>query len=496
MISSLRCAQEALCFRPLSVYRNANIEKVSRMLDKSYLLTDRQMRFFVGNGYVILKTALPASFHRSILQQTETAFEKEGNPGDNLLPRIPEIGEVFDSRIVHGALTSILGEDYYLQPHRHAHHNPPGSNGQKLHQDSGEKDRSHLTRRLLAFYYPQDTTAEMGPSGIVPGSHYYNTPEGANISAEMPLCGEAGTVTLVNKLLWHRALPNRSAKKRYMMKFLFARMSEPRSPSWNSDEDEWCNEYDGEGRIHHQRVFKHLWDWHYGVGNGKRSKPTPSVRRPISELVQALGNASEREGINAAYALGTLGTAAVVPLLKILGDGSEVISRNARYALSASGGAAVEGLMGALGDPAPEVRAGAAETLGDIGLQARSALPALINATEDDSEPVRNYAAEALGITGQNEPTAVPALVASLKDESFRVRQRSVFALARIGRYASGAIEALNSVLSDGDRYVRGDAVHALRRIATQQSQDVLLDHLTKSRWCPLSTPDSTHGDY
>ena len=98
-----------------------------------------------------------------------------------------------------------------------------------MHQDSG-KEWSHHTRRLLVFYYPQDTPVELGPTAIAPGSHYYNTPDGVTASNEFPVCGKAGTVAIVNYDLWHRAMPNRTDKNRYMMKFLFARMSEPQSP--------------------------------------------------------------------------------------------------------------------------------------------------------------------------------------------------------------------------------------------------------------------------
>ena len=199
------------------------------MVDKTYLLADDQMRHFIVNGYVIVNTDLPASFHDFIYEQTEIVFEKEGNPGNNLLPRIPEIQAVFDDKWVIGGLTSVLGEDYYMQPHRHAHFNQPKSEGQQMHQDSG-KEWSHHTRRLLVFYYPQDTPVELGPTAIAPGSYYYNTPDGATASNEFPVCGKAGTVAIVNYDLWHRAMPNRTDKNRYMMKFLFARMSEPQSP--------------------------------------------------------------------------------------------------------------------------------------------------------------------------------------------------------------------------------------------------------------------------
>ena len=34
-----------------------------KMVDKTYLLTDDQMRHFIVNGYVIVNTDLPATFH-------------------------------------------------------------------------------------------------------------------------------------------------------------------------------------------------------------------------------------------------------------------------------------------------------------------------------------------------------------------------------------------------------------------------------------------------
>ena len=92
------------------------------MDQKESLLNDQQMKNFIRDGYVTVQTDLPAKFHESVFQQTENVFEKEGNPGNNLLPRIPIIQEVFDDRWVSGALTSILGADYYLQPHRHCHY--------------------------------------------------------------------------------------------------------------------------------------------------------------------------------------------------------------------------------------------------------------------------------------------------------------------------------------------------------------------------------------
>jgi HEAT repeat protein len=341
---------------------------------------------------------------------------------------------------------------------------------------------------LLVLYYPQDTPEELGPTGIVPGSHYYNTPDGAKIHEEFPVCGEAGTVAIVNYDLWHRAMPNRTDKKRYMMKFLFARMSEPESPSWNNQQREWLGTSD-EG----QRMWQHVWEWHHGMPNRVMAKNGTTCTDSISNLIEALGNDSESIGLNAAYALSEFGDKAVPALIESLGDASEKMRRNACYALSAMGTPAVDALMGALRDSNWQVRDGAAETLGDIGLHAQVATPALIDAVQDDSEQVRGHAAEALGTTSQMEPTATPALISALQDEDGRVRRTAMLALARLGPHAAEAVSALREALEDENRYVRGDAVHVLQRIGTPTATDILLRFLTMSRWCPSTTRESTH---
>ena len=454
------------------------------MVDNTYLLTDEQMRHFIVNGYVIVNTDLPANFHDFIYEQTEIIFEKEGNPGNNLLPRIPEIQAVFDDKWVIGGLTSVLGEDYYMQPHRHAHFNQPRSEGQQMHQDSG-KEWSHHTRRLLVFYYPQDTPLELGPTAIAPGSHYYNTPDGTTVSDEFPVCGEAGTVTIVNYDLWHRAMPNCIDKNRYMMKFLAARMSEPRSPSWNNEQREW-DQSDPIGNGTHQKMFQHVWDWHYGRTNGDTPTNGQSMES-VPKLIEGLGNDSESKGLSAAYTLSEFRESAVPALMEAFEDESETVRRNAYYALSAMGASAVAPLIGSLEHLKSQVREIAAEALGDIGSPAQAAVPGLVAALEDESERVRFHAAEALGTVSQRDSTAIPALSAALRDENERVRQDAALALARIGPHATAAVSALESVFSDGNMYVRGDAVHALYRINTPEAREALLQFLMRTRWCSVT---------
>ena len=458
------------------------------MIDKTHLLNDKQMRDFIVNGYLIVKTDLPRNYHDEIYETTNTVFEKEGNPGNNLLPRIPEIQRVFDDPTVRGALTSLLGADYYMQPHRHPHINQPRSKGQNLHQDGGKR-WTHRTRRLLVFYYPQDTPEALGPTGILPGSHYFCTLEGAKSRDELPLSGDAVTVTVANYDLWHRAMPNRTDKPRYMMKFLSARMSEPDSPSWNSDQSNWMNGKPT-GNPEHQAMFKYLWDWHRGK---TAEHPEVNGGAAVTELMAGLHDSGESRCLHAAYQLAAHGARAIPDLVDSLEEESQFVRRNACYALSAIGAPAVAPLIRALEAKNWWVRDSAAEVLGDMGLDAQKAVPALMRAVRDESEAVRSHAAEALGTTGQQSDTAVPALIAATQDAEESVRRNAVFALTRLGPHAKDAVHALQDVLFDENRYVRGDAVHALHRIGTKDASDVLLRYLTMSRWCPLTSRESTH---
>ena len=454
------------------------------------LLTDNQMRQFIVDGYVVVRPELDAGLHERIHAETETVFEKEGNPGNNLVPRIPAVQRVLDSPKVRGGLTSVLGEGYYTQPHRHCHFNPPGSQGQHLHQD-GSSRWSHHTRRILLFYYPQDTPEELGPTAVVPGSHFYATREGVDSFPELPLCGPAGTVAIVHYDLFHRATPNRTDRNRYMMKFLFARTSEPRSPSWRSGGPGWP----GDGGPD-RRMYEHVWDWHRGrTPNGTaqdgRAGNADSTER-VAELLAGMEDGCEGSRLRAAYALSGAGSAAAPGLTRLLHADSQELRRNACHALSAIGEAAVGPLIDALQGPAEHERTEAAETLGDIGLAAQPAIPTLTERLRDESDQVRAQAAEALGTIAQTDSAAAPALAGALGDESDTVRRNAAFSLVQLGPHGEAAVPALANVLYDEDRYVRGDAAHALLRIGTPKALETVLPFLETSRWCPLTTKEST----
>ena len=490
-------------------------------------LTDAQMRDFIVNGHLTVQTDLPRSFHETIYRKTQEYTEKEGNLGNNILPRVPELQAVFEDPAVRGAFTSILGENYAMHSHRHPHRNNPHSDGQGFHKDSYwgyQKVRHHRPRWAMAFYYPQDSPVEIGPSAVLPGTQYYSTRITEDNDGELAVSGAAGTVTIIHFDLWHRAMANLTDKTRYMMKFQFVRMDVPQAPEWNVTDPHWKLEDIDPATPAHQSTWRHVWNWMAGETNGNSTQPTngnlsqhiealrdgdapvrshaadelgtlgESAAEAIPLLIQALRDDYEPVRLNAAYALGAIGEPAVPQLIETLTDENGPTRRMAAYALAAVGASAVPALSEALQHTEDAVRIEAAYAFAQIGSAAASAIPALIERTEDNSVEVRRYLAEAFGGIGPAASPALPALCNMLiRDGDGQARFEAALALAQIGPAASDAIPVLTKAFADENRYVRDNAVLALKQIDTPEAESALFDYLLMTRWCPITNRESTH---
>ena len=459
------------------------------------LLTDRQMQEFIRNGYVTVQTALPDEFHASICRQTDALLGAEPNPGNNLLPRIPELSKVLADPAVHGALTSILGPGYLLDDHRYCHANQPGSKAQSIHQDGGSQG-DHRTRKVLLLYYPQDTPERLGPTGVLPGSQYYRErPDGVDV---LSLTGAAGTVTVTHYELWHGATANRAQRPRYMMKFLLHRMQEPQAPDWDAADPDWATECS---------LWRAMWRWHRGeaagdagpVGNGASAAANGG-----GAALTGLADPHVQRGMEAGYALAAAANSNASALAAQLCDAlaadcTATVNRSV-YALAALGTASVPALSAALEHAADQVRAGAAQALAEMGGPAGHAAPALHRALADRDEQVRTWAATALGTGSGVDPEASivaleAVLDANLPDHGYR-RQIGAQAIVRLvpqieGAAAERVTGLLAPYLESRNRYLRGLTAESLRRLRTPAATELLLDWLAVARWCPITTPDS-----
>ncbi|MBV7332812.1 HEAT repeat domain-containing protein [Chloroflexi bacterium TSY] len=441
------------------------------------------MQQFIREGYIILKPDMPDSYHRSIYQKIEETIEQKGNPRNNLLPAVHELMELFEHPVVHGAMSSILGPDYFLNFHRHVHDRPPGGADQKMHKDSlhnsrfavDNKTRHHHTRWTMLFYYPQDTPVQLGPTAIVPKSQYLNIdwPEGER---DTPLDGDAGTVVIVHYDLLHRGMANHhDSTTRQMIKFLFTRMSEPTEPTWDYAGSDWTTSAHPQ-----ENIWRHMWNWHQG-----NPKPlTRTSETSVDELIAQLGSEKDIEGLQASYELGTRGEEALPALLQTLQAEDAAATRNAVYAFNQIGEAAIPALVEASQSDNERLRARSFDILGDMGQQATSASATLRNGLADPEEDPRRRAAEALGTVSQNDPSVAASLAQLVEnDPSGMVRRNAALSLARLGPNAREAVPALAKGMSDPNHYVRGYSVHALARIGTPEASQAALRQLEVLRY-------------
>ncbi len=439
----------------------------------AHLLDDDTMARFIERGLVSFEPELPGDFHEHIHRQTVAACAS-GNPGNNILPLVPELQTIVDEPRVRGALASILGPDYAMHPHRHCHVNLTGSDGQRLHKDAFSV-RYHRIHEALVFYYPHNVDADMGPTAVVPGSQYHGKQLDEEMPSELLVCGKAGTVTVAHYDLWHRGTPNRASADRYMIKFLFTRMSQPHSPSWNSSNESWPRD----------SVWKDLhstiWDWHRGqAGSAELDNGDDLV-----PLLEQLEDENESTRLRAAYRLGRMGESAVGPLGDKLKSADEEIRHAAGYALSAIGPAATEAVVSAVQSASPVDRTIAVEVLGNIGEAAATAVPLLIRILSTGSTSEKGSAADALGKMNGSAMPALPALSSALSTEEENVRGPVALALARLAPDTAETIHTLERALGDSSWYVRGGALEALERIGSAHGQRVLTGHMRTARWCP-----------
>lgn len=517
------------------------------MIDSKYLLTDEQMMDFIAKGYVVLQNDLPEQLHTSVMDKIYHVLHEEGNPGNNILPRVPEIQQFFETPVVKGALTSILGPDHYMHPHRHCHYNQPGNQtpgGGEWHKDGyWSAMRSHRPWWAMILYYTQDITEDLGPTAVMPGTQYYEKFIGDRGETLLPT-GKAGTMVLIHFDLWHKASYNITNMDRYMLKFQFVRLRAPEYPTWNHQSSEMVVP-DGTPFVH-LNLWKDNWDWLRGESTPSKVDKSvsetqlvqlaqdlrsgdESVRARAADEIGLLGEAGaalapelgdllndiEVVALNAAYALGHMGAKGVDVLLHHIADGTTLVATRAAYGLQGASIAAIPGLLKLLEEhPKEKRRALAAFVLGMIGPLAHETVPALILSLEDERPWVRRNAIEAMGMIGNAGGQAGNALCQALEDsivcESVeggnandvsnqshimnKIGYTAALSLLRASREndAPTILGSLELALHSKDRYVRAYAFEALTHLRTDEAVDILIRYYRTSRWCPDTSKAST----
>ena len=107
-----------------------------------------------------------------------------------------------------GAVRSLLGENFALPIGIANHRVVCPSLAQNWHHDGASRYGPELNH-LQVFYYPQDCPKEMGPTEVVPGSHFVHSLQSwmahyGSIGSAVKMVAPAGSIFITVYPIWHR----------------------------------------------------------------------------------------------------------------------------------------------------------------------------------------------------------------------------------------------------------------------------------------------------
>ena len=168
-------------------------------------LNDAQVFDFCRKGYLILEGVVDDDVNRRMMA---FAAEHTDHQPLELLTEEWFVEGVFKNPQAAGAVRSLLGANFKL-PQTLCNHRADGPlPPQDWHRDGGSIYNNRIDY-LQVFYYPQDTPPEMGPTELIPGSHFMRSKANymGHIRSVKPVkstASPAGTVTITAYPIWHR----------------------------------------------------------------------------------------------------------------------------------------------------------------------------------------------------------------------------------------------------------------------------------------------------
>jgi HEAT repeat protein len=190
----------------------------------------------------------------------------------------------------------------------------------------------------------------------------------------------------------------------------------------------------------------------------------PEARTAAPALVRQMIARDHPAGTSALRAVVRIGDDALAELICMFGQTPDPGRKRLAFVLNKIGGRAVPPLVQILDDPRAEVRAAAAQVLGEIGREARAALPQLEQALSDPAVSVRLRAAEALlEVGGRRNLAALGVLARTLQDKEHRADSLRI--LTYLTPKMESAALAFAELVLDADDEVSDCAWRALTRL-------------------------------
>ena len=192
-------------------------------------LNDEQVIQFCANGFLTLEGVVSDEINRKTMDFVDEY--PDGQP-----THILNEDWFVDNVILHpeaaGAVRSLLGKDFAL-PNLMANHRAecPGP-AQEWHVD-GRLQRGPELNYVQVFYYPQDCPRDMGPTEMLPGSHFLISVQSGmghygNIRGGFPATLPAGSIFLTHYSIWHRRSASTGSGIRNNLKYNYWRTVPPK----------------------------------------------------------------------------------------------------------------------------------------------------------------------------------------------------------------------------------------------------------------------------
>ena len=243
-----------------------------RMPDIEPTLHDTQVLEFCKRGFLMLEDVVPDEVNRRVTEYITDhpyknpdggAFEDEG-----LLREDWFVENVILNPQAAGAVRSLLGKNPTLPTWMYNHQARSPRLAGRWHRD-GCSRHGYEVNHLQVFYYPQDTPLEIGPTEVLPGSHFLFSlgkfmAHYGNISWSEHTAAPAGSIFITVYSIWHRRPPSSGHGLRNMLKYIYWRMVPPQrdwiiEPDFDLDD---LNDLENASYGALRPVQEQLRDWH------------------------------------------------------------------------------------------------------------------------------------------------------------------------------------------------------------------------------------------
>lgn len=199
-------------------------------------LNDSQVWEFCKQGFLMLEGVVP----NEVNSRVYGFIEAHGGQHSSLLKEDWFVENVFLNLQAAGAVRSLLGNNFALPIGMANHRVVCPAPAQNWHKDGGSRHGPELNH-LQVFYYPQDCALEMGPTEVLPGSHFLFSLQSwmghyGSIRGGVKTAASAGSIFITAYPIWHRRSASTAKGLRNMLKYCYWRML-PSQRDWILEAD-------------------------------------------------------------------------------------------------------------------------------------------------------------------------------------------------------------------------------------------------------------------